>query len=67
MLKNEFYIGQRVKQQDPDEGYMTYGIVREIKDKSILIDWDDPNWGLMKDTEHFEDEYPTIKIGNPGN
>jgi len=66
MKKEDFYVGQRVKQKDPDEGYMTYGIVKEIKEKSILIDWDDPDFGLMENVEHFEDEYPTIKNGIPG-
>jgi hypothetical protein len=66
MKKEDFYVGQRVKQKDPDEGYMIYGIVKEIKEKSILIDWDDPDFGLMENVEHFEDEYPTIKNGIPG-
>jgi hypothetical protein len=65
MTKEQFYIGQRVKQKDPDEGYMVYGIVREIKDKSIIIDWDDPEYGLMDGVEHFADEWPTIKDGIP--
>lgn len=65
MTKDQFYIGQRVKQKDPDEGYMVYGRVKEIRDTSILIDWDDPEWGLMEDVEHFEDEYNSIKDGSP--
>jgi len=66
MKREQFYVGQRVKQKDPDEGYMCYGKVREIKEKSILVDWDDPNWGLMENVEHFEDEFDSIKDGIPG-
>lgn len=65
MKKEEFYIGQRVKQKDPDEGYMTYGHVREIREKSIIIDWNDPEYGPMLGVEHFEDEFPTIRNGIP--
>lgn len=62
MKKEQFYIDQRVKQKDPDEGYMVYGHVTEIKDNSIMVQWND----MREPVEHFEDEYETIKDGNPG-
>lgn len=65
MKKEQFYVGQRVKQKDPDEGYIVYGHVKAIKATSILVDWDDPEWGMMEDVEHFEDEFDSIKDGNP--
>jgi hypothetical protein len=46
---------------------MTYGHVKEIRENSVVIDWNDPNYGLMENVEHFENEYPTIKNGIPGN
>lgn len=65
MTHSEFYVGQRVKQWDTEEGYNCYGRVKEVKEKSVIVDWDDPNWGLMENIEHFEDEFATIKDGNP--
>jgi hypothetical protein len=65
MTKDQFYVGQRVKQKDPDEGYMVYGRVKEIRETSVIIDWDDPDFGMLEDVEHFEDEWPTIRSGNP--
>ena len=65
MEKEQFYVGQRVKQKDPDEGYMCYGHVKAIKENSVIIDWDDPNWGMMYDTEHWADEFDSIKDGSP--
>lgn len=62
MKKEQLYVGQRVKQKDPDEGYMVYGHITEIKDKSILIKWND----ISEPVEHYEDEYDSIKDGNPG-
>lgn len=54
MNKDQFQLGQRVKQKD--EGVWAYGYVREIKDNSIVIEWDDiKNW-----CEHFEEEFHTI-------
>ena len=64
MKKNEFVIGQRVKQKDPDEGYMCYGHVTKLSDESVTVLWNDPEWGEME-CEHFEDEYDSIKPGNP--
>lgn len=60
MKKNQFYIGQRVKQKDPDDGCMVYGHVKEIKEQSVIIDWNDRKW-----VEHFEYECADIKDGNP--
>lgn len=62
MKKEQFYTGQRVKMVDPDDGYMAYGHIVEIKDKSVVIKWPD----LSDPVEHFEDEYDSIKDGNPG-
>lgn len=67
MTKDQFYVGQRVKQKDPDGGYMVYGHIKAIEEKKILVDWNDPEWGLMENVEHFEDEWLTIKDGNPNN
>lgn len=61
MKKEQFYIGQRVKQKDPDEGYWAYGHIQEIKEKSVIIKWGD----LYEPVEHFEDEFDSIKDGNP--
>ncbi len=61
MQHSEFYIGQRVKEKDPDEGYWCYGHVKEITPDKIVIDWDDPEWGLMENVEHFEDDWGRIK------
>lgn len=61
MKKEQFYIGQRVKQKDPDEGYMVYGHVTEIRSNSIVIQWGD----LPNPVEHMEDEFPFIFDGNP--
>ena len=66
MKKNQFYVGQRVKQKDPDEGYMCYGRVKEVKENSVIIDWDDPEFGMLENVEHFEDEFSTILNGIPG-
>lgn len=63
MKKEQFYIGQRVKQKDIDEGFWAYGHVKEIKDKSIVIKWGD----IAAPCEHFSDEWPLIKDGNPTN
>jgi len=60
MKKEQFYVGQRVKQKDPDDGTMVYGHVKEIREKSIIVDWTD-----LKGVEHFQDEYESIKDGNP--
>lgn len=61
MKKEDFYVGQRVKQKDPDEGFMAYGHVLEIKEKSIIIKWGD----MYEPIEHFDDEWDTIKNGIP--
>jgi hypothetical protein len=61
MTKDQFYLGMRVKQIDPDEGHMAYGHIKEIKDKSVIIKWGD----MDQPTEHEEWEWPTIHIGNP--
>lgn len=66
MKLSEFYVGQRVKQKDPDEGYMCYGRVKEVRKNSVVIDWDDPEWGMLEDCEHFEDEFESIRNGVPG-
>lgn len=63
MKKNEFYQGQRVKQKDPDEGYWVYGHVKEIREHSIIIKWND----IETACEHFEDEFDSIKNGLPSN
>lgn len=57
MKRSEFYVGQRVQQKDPDEECMAYGHVKEIKEKSIIIKWED----LNENTEHFDSEFDTIK------
>jgi ribosomal protein L35AE/L33A len=64
MTHEEFYVGQRVKQKDPDEGYMCYGRIVEVKEKSIVVKWNDPELGELI-AEHFEDEYDSIKNGVP--
>lgn len=64
MTKDQFYVGQRVKEKDPDEGYMVYGKVMEVKESSVVIQWDDPEWGMME-IDHPLDELPNIKDGNP--
>lgn len=61
MKKDEFIIGQRVKQYDNDEGCFVYGHVQEIKEKSIVIKWGD----IIDACEHFEDEFDSIKNGSP--
>ena len=63
MKKDQFYVGQRVKQKDPDDNCMVYGHVISIDDHSILIKWND----ISEPCEHFENEYPEIEDGNPTN
>lgn len=62
MKKEDFYIGQRVKQKDPDDGNMVYGHVTELKENCIYIKWND----LDEPVQHFESEYDSIKNGIPG-
>jgi hypothetical protein len=66
MRKEEFYVGQRVKHQHPDTGHNIYGFVKEIKDTAIVIDWNIDD-GIMKDVEHYDYEWDSIKDGNPTN
>jgi hypothetical protein len=54
MRKDQFKLGQRVKQKE--DGSWKHGHVRQIKEKSVIIQWDDiRDW-----CEHFEDEFETI-------
>lgn len=59
MEKNyEFTIGQRVKQNDPDDGIMCYGKVVDKTSDKVFIQWED----LSEPAEHERFEFPTIHL-----
>lgn len=61
-VKN-FTVGQRVKIYDKEECCNVYGHIIEIREKSIIVKWND----LSEPCEHFEtfDDFQEIKSGNP--
>lgn len=64
MTKDQFYVGQRIKQK-VDEGHgpqWFYGHVKEINEDHVLIKWPD----IDEPVKTPADEWPEIKVGNPG-
>lgn len=54
----KFKVGQKVKQFDEDiEGY-AYGVITEVGDYAILVNWDD----IPDDCEHRKGEWNSIII-----
>lgn len=59
MKKEKFHEGQRVKRIDPDEEILFYGTIKEIRERSIIIIWDD----VDEPCKVFPDEYDSIFDG----
>lgn len=58
LIMKEFKVGQRVKQYDNDIDGWAYGVITEVGDWAILVNWDD----IQEDCEHHKNEWDSIII-----
>ena len=54
----KFEVGQRVKQFDEDIDGYAYGVITEVGNYAISINWDD----ISDDCEHRESEWDSIIV-----
>jgi hypothetical protein len=54
----KFKVGQLVKQFDEDIQDFAYGIVTEVGNYAILVNWDD----IPDDCEHLKNEWGSIIV-----
>ncbi len=52
----KFKVGQQVKQYNDDIDGWAFGVVTEVGDYAILVNWDD----IQDDCEHRKDEWNSI-------
>jgi len=65
MTHDQFFVGQRVRIFDEDEGCNVYGHVKAIETERISIQWPDfdaPVWHSRQDWEDIKDGSPKTSL-----
>jgi len=64
MTHDQFQVGMRIKQKldEGDGPQWFYGHVKEVHPDRIVIKWPD----IDEPIAHYQDEWDSIKVGNPG-